>query len=100
MAGRRGAQPRPGWALEPDLHPVDEHLRRRSWRVLRAALPSGRGLDPLPGWVTCPDDFIDWLTNRVSTAAVRGYFEHLELIAKQICDLELLRFVRHHKAQV
>lgn len=100
MAGRSGAQVRPGWALEPDLHPVDEHLRRRRWRVLRAALPPGRSLDPLPVWVTSPDEFIDWLMSRLSLTAVRGYFDHLELIARQTCDLELLRFARHHKAQL
>jgi len=99
MAGRSGAQIRPGWALEPDLHPKDEQLRRRRWRVLRAALPPGRGLDQLPGEVKTPDQFIDWLVSRLSAAAVRSYFEDLELIAKQTCDLELLRFARHYMAQ-
>lgn len=99
MAGRSSAQIRPGWALEPDLHPIDQQLRRRRWRVLRAALPPGRRLDQLPSWVTTPEQFIDWLLSRVSTAAARSYFEDLELIAKQTCDLELLRFARQYKAQ-
>ena len=99
MAQRGGAQMRPGWALEPDLHPIDEHLRRRRWRVLRAALPPGRGLDPLPSWVKSPDQFIDWLISRLSPAAIRSYFADLELIAKQTCDLELLRFARHYRGQ-
>jgi hypothetical protein len=99
MAGRSSAQIRPGWALEPDLHPVDQQLRRRRWRVLRAALPPGRGLDQFPATVTTPDQFMDWLMSRLSTTAVRHYFEDLELIAKQTCDLELLRLARHYKAQ-
>jgi hypothetical protein len=98
MAGRSGAQIRPGWALEPDLHPIDQQLRRRRWRVLRAALPPGRGLDQLPPWVSTPDQFIDWLKSRLNAAAVRRYFEDLELIAKQTYDLELLRLARHYKA--
>jgi hypothetical protein len=98
MAGRSGAQTRPGWALEPDLHPIDQQLRRRRWRVLRAALPPGRGLDELPVAVTTPDQFVDWLMTRLSTSAARSYFEDLELIAKQTCDLELLRLARHYKA--
>lgn len=99
MAARSGAQIRPGWALEPDLDPVNEQVRRRRWRVLRAALPPGRGLDELPGWVKTPDQFIDWLMSRLSPAAVRSYFDDLELIAKQTCDLEMLRFARHYRSQ-
>ncbi len=85
---------RPGWALEPDLDPVDEQLRRRRWRVLRAALPRGRGVDQPPTWVKTPDQFIDWLAARLTPGALQGYFEDLELLAKQTCDLELLRFAR------
>jgi len=99
MAGYGGAQIRPGWVLEPDLDPVDEQVRRRRWRVLRAALPAGRGLEPLPGWVKTPDQFIDWLTSRLSAAAIRGYFADLELIAKQTCDLELLRLARSYRGR-
>jgi hypothetical protein len=99
MAARGGAQTRPGWELEPDLDPVDEHVRRRRWRVLRAALPPGRGLDQLPVWIKTPDQFLDWLMSRLSPASVRGYFEDLEVIAKQTCDLEMLRFARQHKSQ-
>ncbi len=68
MAGRSGAQARPGWVLEPDLDPVDEQVRRRRWRVLRAALPPGRGLEAVPQWVKTPDQFIDWLSVRLSAA--------------------------------
>lgn len=99
MAGRSSAQIRPGWALEPDLHPIEQQLRRRRWRVLRAALPPGRGLDQCPSSVTTPDQFIDWLMSRLSAAAARNYFDDLELIAKQTCDLELLRLARHYQTQ-
>jgi hypothetical protein len=34
---------------------------------------------------------------RLSPGAVRRYFDDLELIAKQTCDLELLRLARHYK---
>ena len=97
MAGLIGTQSRPGWTLEPDLGPNEEQLRRRRWRVLRAALPPGRSLDPLPTWVKSPDQFIEWLTGRLSRAAMKAYFDDLELIAKQTCDLELLRLARNHR---
>lgn len=100
MAGRSAAQTRPGWALEPNLHPIDQQIRRRRWRVLRAALPPGRGVDQLPAWVNSPDQFIDWLMGRLSVNAVRHYFDDLELIAKQTCDLELLRLARHYRTQL
>lgn len=99
MAGRSGAQARPGWLLEPDLDPVDEQVRRRRWRVLRAALPRGRNVEGVPQWVRTPDQFIDWLSVRVSTAAMRAYLADLELIAKQTCDLELLRLARSYLGQ-
>ena len=96
MVGYSSAQVRPGWVLEPDLNPVDEQVRRRRWRVLRAALPQGRGLEPVPTWVRTPDQFLDWLTSRLSPMAIRAYFQDLELIAKQTCDLELLRLARSY----
>ena len=95
----RSAQIRPGWELEPDLDPVNERVRRRRWRVLRAALPPGPGLAQLPDWVKSPDQFIDWMTSVLSPRAFRAYLDDLELIARQTCDLELLRFARHHRAQ-
>ena len=98
VAARSGVQVRPGWSLEPDLDPLDEQLRRRRWRVLRAALPPSRGLDAVPHWVKTPDQFIDWITGRLSAVAIKGYFADLELIAKQTCDLELLRLARSYKS--
>ena len=99
MAGRGGAQIRPGWLLEPDLDPADEQVRRRRWRVLRAALPPGRSLEAIPAWVKTPDQFVDWLSTRLSPSAMRGYFEDLEVIAKETCDLELLRLARSYRVQ-
>ena len=50
----------------------------------------GHGLDPLPTWVKTPEQFIGWLIGRLSPGGLRTYFEDLEGIAKQTCDLELL----------
>jgi hypothetical protein len=100
MVGRSsGAQSRPGWVLEPDLDPVDEQLRRRRWRILRAVLPMGHGLDPLPTWVKRPEQFVGWLIGRLTPQGLRSYFQELELIAKQTCDLELLRLARRYQGQ-
>jgi len=101
MAGRSsGVQSRPGWTLEPDLDPIDDQLRRRRrrWRILRVALPYGHGLDPLPAWVKTPEQFIGWLIGRLTPQALKNYFEDLEEIAKQTCDLELLRLARKYLA--
>jgi len=97
MNGRNQEAPRrAGWTLEADLDPIDEQLRRRRWRILRVALPHGLGLDPVPAWVSTPEQFIGWLIGRLTPQALRNYFEDLEEIAKQTCDLELLRFARKY----
>jgi len=99
MVGRSSeVQSRPGWTLEPDLDPIDDQLRRRRWRILRVALPYGHGLDPLPAWVKTPEQFIGWVIGRLTPQALRNYFEDLEEIAKQTCDLELLRLARKYLA--
>jgi hypothetical protein len=100
MTGRIGEAPRrAGWTLEADLDPIDEQLRRRRWRILRVALPHGHSLDPVPAWVSTPEQFIGWLVGRLTPSALRDYFEDLEEIAKQTCDLELLRFARKYRHQ-
>ena len=97
MMGRNGEAPRrAGWTLESDLDPRDEQLRRRRWRILRVALPQGHGLEPLPTWVQTPEQFIGWVLGRLTPVALRHYFEDLEEIAKQTCDLELLRLARDY----
>jgi hypothetical protein len=50
----------------------------------------------VPQWVRTPDQFIDWLSARLTAAAMRTYLADLELIAKQTCDLELLRLARSY----
>jgi hypothetical protein len=95
MMGRNGEAPRrAGWSLDSDLDPRDERLRRRRWRILRVALPHGHGLEPLPIWIRTPEQFIGWLLGRLSPQALKNYFEDVEEIAKQTCDLELLRLAR------
>lgn len=42
---------------------------------------------------------MDWLTSRLGPMALKAYFEDLELIAKQTCDLELLRLARTDRGQ-
>jgi hypothetical protein len=90
------AQRRAGWTLEADLDPIDEQLRRRRWRILRVTLPQGHGLEPVPSRITTPEHFIGWLIGRLSAQALVNYFEDLEEIAKQVCDLELLRLARKY----
>lgn len=100
MAGRSGgAQNRAGWSLEADLEPGDEHIRRRRWRILRVALPPGNEIEPMPAWINTPEHFIGWLVGRLTAYELRNYFEDLEEIAKQTCDLELLRLARKYLRQ-
>ncbi len=97
MIGRNSeASRRAGWTLESDLDPIDDQLRRRRWRILRVALPRGHGLEPVPAWINTPEQFVGWLLGSLSPAVLRNYFEDLEEIAKQTCDLELLRFARKY----
>jgi len=96
VAQKSEAIRRAGWTLESDLDPVDEQLRRRRWRILRVALPQGHGLDPVPARITTPEQFVGWLVSRLSAQALMNYFEDLEEIAKQTCDLELLRLARKY----
>lgn len=100
MAGRSdGAQSRPERIVEPDVNSVDEQLRQRRWRILRAVLPISHGLGPLPIWVKTPEQFTGWLIGRLNPAGLRAYFRDLEEIAKQTCDLELLRLARRCAGQ-
>lgn len=96
MVGRSNEASRAGWSLETDLDPSDEQLRRRRWRILRVALPQGHGLEPVPARITTPEQFIGWLIGRLSAQSLLNYFEDLEEIAKQTCDLELLRLARKY----
>ncbi len=88
-----GTRTRPGIRLDEHVlaAPAGACCGRRCRR--------GAASDQLPVWIKTPDQFIDWLTSRLSAAAIRGYFTDLELIAKQTCDLEMLRFARQNKSQ-
>jgi hypothetical protein len=94
MGRNSEAQQRAGWSLDSNLDPRDERLRRRRWRILRVALPHGHGIEPLPAWIRTPEQVLSWVLDRLSGQALRNYFEDLEEIAKQTCDLELLRLAR------
>ncbi len=97
MTGRNVEAPcRDGWTLEADLDPIDEQLCRRRWRILRVALPHGLGLEPVAAWVATPEQFIGWLIGQLTPQTLRNYFEDLEEIDKQTCDLELLRLARKY----
>lgn len=97
MAGRSEAQSREGWTLAAGLEPANERIRHRRWRILRAVLPQSPGLGPVPAWIATPEHFIGWLVSRLAPAALQDYVEDLEEIAKQTCDLELLRLARKYR---
>ncbi len=92
-----GAQNRPKWTVEPDLEAIDLRLRQRRWRILRAAMPVGYDVDPMPQWVRTPEQFVGWLVARLTPSASSVYFDDLERIAKQTCDLELFRLARRYQ---
>ena len=56
------------------------------------------GAQSRPGWVLEPD-LVGWLIGRLTPQGLRSYFQELELIAKQTCDLELLRLARRYQGQ-
>jgi hypothetical protein len=89
-----GKRRRPERAVEPDRDPVAERMRQRRWRVLRAALPPGHGIDPLPLWVRTPRQFVGWVAGRLTPGGMRRYRAELEELARQTCDLELFRLAR------
>lgn len=89
----------PRWPREANLDAVKDQLRRRRRRILQAALPSGHGLDPLPAWVKTPQQFVGWLTGRLTPRALKHYFTDLEEIARQTADLELFRLARKYQAR-
>jgi hypothetical protein len=86
----------PGWTLERGLDRVDEHLSRRRWRILELVLPYGHGLGPMPAWVKSPDQFVYWISAALSLQNLQNYLCDLETVAKQTCDLELLRLARRY----
>jgi hypothetical protein len=98
MSGRGdGAIPRVHWAPRPTEVEVARRLAERRWRILRMLVPAGCEIDPLPLWLETPEQFVRWLSARLSRNAGRAYFLDLERVAKQTCDLELLRLARRHR---
>ena len=87
-----------GWALERGLDPLHDQLSRRRWRILQVVLPYGHGLGPLPPWVASPDQFIYWISANLSLQDLQIYLCDLEAVAKQTCDLELLRLARRYRS--
>jgi hypothetical protein len=83
---------RPGWERQDTSGSAAGVMGRRRWRILQAARPVEA--DPVPHWIRTPEQFADWLAARLDSRVLRGYFLDLEEIARQSCDLELLRFAR------
>jgi hypothetical protein len=94
--GRR-APSRAETYAEPDHGRTCTLLRERRWRILRAVLPRGHRVDPLPTWVRTPEQFAACLVERESFAVRAAYFADLEEVARQTCDLELLRLARKYR---
>ena len=89
---------RPGWTPVSNMAAEDTGsvLSQRRWRIMLSALPFDSALDPLPAWVRTPDQFVGWLSCRIDQPGLRGYFLEIQTIAKQTCDLELLRFAKKY----
>ncbi len=88
---------RPGWTAGGDTAAI---LAQRRWRIMQSILPFDNAQDPLPVWVRTPDQFVGWLSCRIEHRALRAYFCEVQTIAKQICDLELLRFARKYLGEI
>jgi hypothetical protein len=83
--------------VEPEHGRPCTLLQERRWRILRAVLPRDHAVDPLPTWVRTPEQFVACLVERVGLAGRAAYFADLEEVAKQTCDLELLRLARKYR---
>jgi hypothetical protein len=91
-----GFRPRPGWDRLASTSPVEALMGQRRWRILQNAQPVFQPAEAVPGWIRTPEQFVDWLSLRVGPRELRAYFMDVEEIARQSCDLELLRFVRRY----
>jgi hypothetical protein len=99
MFRRTHAYARPGWTAGAG-DDATEILAQRRWRIMQSVLPFDNSLTPLPTWVRTPDQFVGWLSCRVEHVALRAYFREVQTIAKQTCDLELLRFARKYLGEI
>jgi hypothetical protein len=91
-----GLRPRPGWDRQPSISTVETLIGQRRWRILQNAQPVFEPTEAVPAWIRTPEQFVDWLSLRVGPRELRAYFHDLEEIARQSCDLELLRFARRY----
>ena len=91
---------RPGWTSEADTDSGNALLSQRRWRIMESLLPFDSALNPLPAWVRTPEQFVGWMSCRTDIASLRAYFHEIQAVAKQTCDLELLRFARKHLADI
>ena len=87
---------RPGWDRLPTASPVETLIGQRRWRILQNAQPMFTPTEPAPSWIRTPEQFVEWLAIRLTPTELRSYFQDLEEIARQSCDLELLRFTRRY----
>ena len=91
-----GARPRPGWDRVASASRIETLIGQRRWRILINAQPPFYPAEPVPVWIKTPEQFVDWLSIRLTPSELRTYFVDLEVIARQSCDLELLRFARRY----
>ena len=97
MIRQRSAAPgRPGWDRQTSASPAATLIGQRRWRILQNAQPLFQPAEPVPPWIHTPEQFVDWLAVRLAPTELREYFRDLEDIARQSCDLELLRFARRY----
>jgi hypothetical protein len=94
MRPSAGLRPRPGWDRNGGASTEAGAIGQRRWRILIRTQPIAAGLEPTPYWVRTPEQFVDWLSLRIGPRDLRAYFLDIEEIARQSCDLELLRFAR------
>jgi len=87
---------RPGWDRQTSATAAASFIGQRRWRILQNARPLLRTAEPIPPWIHTPEQFIDWLAVRLAPTELREYFRDIEDIARQSCDLELLRFARRY----
>ncbi|MGH7090726.1 MAG: hypothetical protein ACREFQ_17660 [Stellaceae bacterium] len=90
------ASARPGWDRHGMAGAAETVIGRRRWRVLVNAQPLFEPTEPIPPWIRTPEQFVDWLSLRLRPGELRAYFRDLEAIAREIGDLELLRFARRY----
>ncbi len=77
----------------PTASAVETLIGQRRWRILQNAQPLFAPAEPVPAWIRTPEQFVEWLSMRARARRnCAAYFRDLEEIARQSCDLELLRF--------